>query len=208
MDEPRSDEQANAWVTSALGQRDPFIEVARASEAHREEHGRSCEVYPSAPGNFLGTLASISGARRILEVGCGLGYGSLWLAHGTGGGNSVETIESDTTHSALAREQIGKYPEGERIRIVEGIDFEVLPMLDSGYDLVFYDAGIPGPELLDEFERLVRPGGLLVTSNLFLGRYVPDGPELKRGAAYRERLMVSPNWTTAFANLKALSIRA
>lgn len=89
----------------------------------------------------------------------------------------------------------------------EGADADVLVALEPTYDLAFYDAFIPGPELVDQMERLLRPGGLLIASNVFLGRYVPDHPDLPRGAAFRARILNSPSWHTSFANGKLVAVR-
>lgn len=46
-----------------------------------------------------------------------------------------------------------------------------------------------------------------MTSNLFLGRYLPDLPELAQGADYRRALLDPARWLTTFSDLKALSVR-
>jgi len=49
---------------------------------------------------ILAVLAATIRAERILEVGCGLGYSALCLAHGSGA--LVETIDRDPEHVRLA----------------------------------------------------------------------------------------------------------
>ena len=46
-------------------------------------------------GALLGTLAAAHRARRIVEVGGGLGYGALWFAYGAGPGSLIESVERD-----------------------------------------------------------------------------------------------------------------
>ena len=196
---------AEAWVAQALSFRDPYESVAFAGDEHRLEHG--CNVYASMPGHLLGALAASIGARRILEIGGGFGYGALWLAHGTGRGASIDVIEDDPVHAAAIEgfaRQFGR--EGE-IRVHLGVDADVLPTLPGPYDLIVYDADVPGVGHIPQFERLARRGGTLSISNLFLGRYAPDHPGLAEGAAFREAMMTSPNWLCAFANLKLIAVR-
>ena len=51
-------------------------------------------------------------------------------------------------------------------------------------------------------------GGTLITSNLFLGVYVPDAPWLADAAEYRRRILDEPWLRTVFMpDGKALSVR-
>jgi len=95
----------------------------------------------------------------------------------------------------------------ERVRVHVGKSPGALDGLEPGYDLVFYDASIPTIEELAKFRALLSPGGLLVTSNLFLGVYDPNMPGLSHGAESRRELLDRGRWLTTFADLKALSVR-
>jgi predicted O-methyltransferase YrrM len=146
-------------------------------------------------------LAAVTGARRILELGTGLGYSTRWLAHS---GAHVDTIEEDLTHAELARGHV----DNADVEIHVGAGSEVLPTLEPGYDLVFNDGEpIEFERDLDEFERLLRPLGLLVSANLFLGQYSPDVVGLEHAAVYRERLLDSDRYlTTILPDGLALSV--
>lgn len=153
--------------------------------------------------------AAAPGAKRILEVGCGLGYSALWLADGAGPGGIVETCEKDRLHAQLARGQIDQFAAGERITILAGRAIDVPRALHTEYDLIFAD-GDPDEYLADlgHFMRLLRPGGTLVSSNLFLGIYLPDAPWLADAAEYRLRILDDPRLRTVFLEGgKALSVR-
>lgn len=204
-EEPASEVAAQAWIAEQTGTRDPFVDVLRLSDRHRAEHG--CTVYPTADARLLGVLAGAVAARRTLEVGCGLGYSTLWLAYGSAPDGQVETVEEDETHAAIARDVFHSYGYGKRITLDIAPYEELLPRLEAPFDMVFYDAAIPGPADLDQFARLLRSGGLLISSNLFLGRYNLALPQLSQGAEYRRRLLDDDRWLTSFAGLKAVSVR-
>jgi predicted O-methyltransferase YrrM len=203
-DEPTTREEVAAWI--ATHRVDPFDEVRRASHEHRERHGAGCSVYPTNSGPLLGVLAAATRAQRVLELGCGLGYSALWLASA---GAHVETIERDPGHAELARENAARHGAADRIVVHVGLGEDLLASLDDPYDLVFED-GDPF-ELDDDFEhfvRLLRPGGLLVSANLFLGQYVPDLPDLPVAARYRQRLLEDERLLTSIlADGLALSVR-
>jgi predicted O-methyltransferase YrrM len=90
-----------------------------------------------------------------------------------------------------------------------GLGANILPNLQDIYDLIYFDTD-PAESLIDleQFERQLRPGGLLVSANLFLGQYAPDLPGLDKTAEYRLRILNSDRWLTAYLlDGTALSIR-
>jgi predicted O-methyltransferase YrrM len=154
-------------------------------------------------------LAASTHAQKILEVGCGLGYSALWLAYGAGDTAVVETVEQDSEHAQLARQHIEAEKMAGRVRVLAGWGRTILPDLQGPYDLAFFD-GDPDESLVDlgQFERVLRPGGLLVSANLFLAQYLPDLPGLDQTSRYRELIMDSERWLTAYlSNGYALSVR-
>jgi predicted O-methyltransferase YrrM len=145
-------------------------------------------VYPTSSGPLLSVLAAAVAAERILEIGSGLGYSALCLAQGSDG--VVETIERDTEHVALAKRTTLREGYGNRVRVLRGRGGDVLPELDGPYDLIFSD-GDPEelPQDLEHFLRLLRPGGSLLSANLFLAQFVPDLTGIDQMAEYRQRLL-------------------
>jgi predicted O-methyltransferase YrrM len=119
----------------------------------------------------------------------------------------VDTIEADPAHAAAAGIHLQRLGLGDRVQVHVGRSPDALAQLEAGYDLAVYDAYVPTPAELAALRALLRAGGLLVSSNLFLGRYDPALPGLAEGAAYRRRLFDEREWLTSFAGLKALSVR-
>lgn len=206
-DEPRTPDAVAAWVRGHT--HDRFVGVYTASEAHRVEHGPSCTVYPSSNGPLLAVLAAACDARRILEVGSGLGYSALHLADGASPDGVVWSIERDELHARLAMQQIAAHGFGGRITVHARRASEMLPELPGHFDLIFNDAELDEYEMmLGHFIRLLRPGGLLITSNLFLGQYTDDMPGIEQAVAYRRRILEDPRLRTAFMRSGlALSVR-
>src|SRR5437762_11795247 len=81
LNEPTTADAVAQWIEQNTRSSDRFGYVAASYEQHRLDHG-CFDVYPYPNCPLLGTLAASSPARRLLEVGCGLGYGGLWLAYG------------------------------------------------------------------------------------------------------------------------------
>jgi predicted O-methyltransferase YrrM len=145
---------------------DPFAKIRNATNAHRARH--ECGAFPYANGPLLAALAGAANARRILELGTALGYTALSFAFGAPDA-TVDTIERDPDHVQLARENIAAAGMDHRITVHEGEFSAILPTLDPGYDVVFFDGGTPVPALHKSLRGLLRTGGTLITANLSHG---------------------------------------
>ena len=73
-----------------------------AMEAYASEH--DIPLVGRAAGAFLELAARSIGARRVLELGAGIGYGTFWLARAVGPDGEVVSVEPDPA-KAEAREQ-------------------------------------------------------------------------------------------------------
>ncbi len=142
---------------------DPFAKIRTATNAHRAKHG--CSAYPYDNGPLLAALAGAANARRILELGTALGYTALSFASGAPDA-TVDTVERDPDHVQLARDNIAAAAMDHRITVHEGDFASVLPTLDPGYDVAFFDGGTPVTSLHKTLRGLLRTGGTLITANL------------------------------------------
>jgi predicted O-methyltransferase YrrM len=66
----------------------------------------------------------------------------------------------------LAREHIAKAGMSKRITVHEGEFAKVLPALEAGYDIAFFDGNTPVPALHKALHGLLQTGGVLITANL------------------------------------------
>ena len=206
--EPKSAAAVQRWIEKHTRSSDRFAYVADKYELHRNEHGCH-DVYPSSNGPLLGALAAAAKPKRLLEVGCGLGYSGLWLAHGAGSRGYVETIEASKEHAKIARAHFKAEGFEKRIEVLVGEAARVLPALKGRYDVIYFDTD-PAESLtvLDHSERLLRKGGLLISANLFLGQFAPDIPGLEKTAEYRLRILDAARWLTGYmADGTSISVR-
>jgi len=150
-------------VSKKQSSTDPFAKIHDATLKHRAKHG--CGAWPYGNGPLLGVLAAAAGAKRILELGCALGYTSLSFAHGAPKAK-IDTIERDPEHVRLARENIAAAGLDKRISVHEGDFAQVLPTLEAGYDVAFFDGHTPVPALHKTLHKLLNAGGVLITANL------------------------------------------
>jgi caffeoyl-CoA O-methyltransferase len=122
-------------------------------------------------GKLLNLLASLVGARRILEMGTLGGYSTIWLARALPSGGRLTTIEVDPTFAEVARKNLAKAGVADRVTIRVGRALDVLPAIQAEklgpFDLIFIDAD--KPPYLEYFNwalELSRPGTLIIADNV------------------------------------------
>jgi SAM-dependent methyltransferase len=115
---------------------------------------------------------SFCGGRRVLDAGCGVGYGSELLNQA--GAASVVGVDVSEAALALARSAV---TDGVTL---EAGDITALNHPDDSFDLIVcfeVIEHVEDPErVLDELRRVLRPDGLLLLSSPNRTRYVPGNP--------------------------------
>lgn len=129
---------------------------------------------PEATERALGALPFRP--QRILEIGCGNGVATMVLAART----DARITAIDTEEGALARLRRRAAAAGFADRIdARGFDMAQLPAADQSYDVIWAEgsAYIIGVECaLEAWRPLLRPGGLLVFSDMVWCNDHPDDP--------------------------------
>src|SRR5213594_3457510 len=108
---------------------DAHLDLYGLSNEHRRKHGRGCDMFPSDPlqAPLWAVLASLTHARRILEVGCGHGYTAAVMASAAGPDCRVDTIEEDPDHANLAEQSFQDRDLSERITVIRWRGQAILP---------------------------------------------------------------------------------
>jgi SAM-dependent methyltransferase len=139
----------------------------------------------NVPESQLGLFPADLAGRDTLELGCGTGYVSAWLAR-----RGARPVGLDVTDAQLA--------SARRFQREFGLEFPLLlasaeqvPLADASFDLVVSEYGASiwcDPyRWVPEAARLLRPGGRLVflTNGVLLMLCAPDEGEVPAG----ERLL-------------------
>jgi predicted O-methyltransferase YrrM len=130
-------------------------------------------------GKMLYLLASMLGARRILEVGTLGGYSGTWLARALPENGRLVTCELDRKHADVARANFERAGLGKVTDVRVGPAADTLPKLVAEgagpFDLVFIDADKPGyPVYLEWALKLSRKGTVIVFDNMVRRGAVAD----------------------------------
>ena len=118
-------------------------------------------------GRFLSLLAKLLSPKRILEVGTFTGYATLCLAEGLPKEGIIDTLDKNEELVDFQRSYFDRSPWGSQIHQHLGNALDIIPQLNSTYDLIFLDADKKNylnylPLLLPK----LNSGGLLLSDNV------------------------------------------
>jgi len=161
------------------------VDIERARRASLE-HG--VDPITASAGQYIATIAASIDARTIIEVGTGLGVGTLWLAQACPAAN-ITSIDSEIDHHVTVREllQEAEIP-ASRVRLISEKALDVLPkMNEASYDLVVIDADYQNVQAyVDHAINLVRPRGSVIAVGVLGDDLVADPAQRDdKTSAYR-----------------------
>jgi predicted O-methyltransferase YrrM len=142
-------------------------------------------------GKLLSLLATMTRARRVLEIGTLAGYSTINLARGVGPDGRVVTLEFEPRHAEVARKNFERAGVSDRIEIVVGAALDSLPRLaerGETFDMFFIDADKENNVAYVEWAiKLGRPGSVIVVDNIArMGRVLDPAPDDHQARAIRD----------------------
>ena len=116
---------------------------------------------------LLKFLMASSKPKKILEVGCAIGFSALLMAEYSEADTTITTIEKYEKRIPIAKDHFIKYDQDNKITLLEGDATDILRTLAPGYDFIFMDAA-KGQYInfLPDCIRILNKGGLLVSDNV------------------------------------------
>ncbi|MCR5402704.1 MAG: O-methyltransferase [Butyrivibrio sp.] len=180
-------DRITTFINSLDPGNDPFLdEVERAARADQ------VPIIRKDSQALLKFLMAQSRPRRILEVGCAVGFSALLMARYSPEDAKITTIEKYEKRIPKARENFAKYDRDGKIELIEGDALEVLKGLEPGYDFIFMDAA-KGQYInfLPDCLRILDKGGLLLSDNV-----------LQDGDVFESRFAVTRRNRTIHARMR------
>ena len=165
-------QQLHQYCESHSSPPDPIL-----YELERETHLKTLApqmMCGALQGQLLYLLSKMIQAKSILEVGVFTGYASICMARGMAEDGKLHAIEVNKELEYLIRKYIKKANLESAIELHIGDAKEIIPTLETTFDMVFIDAGKKDNDFY--YELLIdklRPGGLLLVDNvLWSGKVV------------------------------------
>lgn len=160
------DENITTYLHSLETERSPFLEELRAFAEETE-----VPIIRREMESFLRVLLSLSKPERILEIGAGIGFSSIFMAENCSSVRSITTIENYPPRIEEAKKNLKRWqeenPEKAKISLLEADAEQAIFSLEGTFDLIFLD----GPKgqyvtMLKQLLLLLKPGGILLADNV------------------------------------------
>lgn len=155
----------------------PRDEVLTEMEADASKN--DVPIVGPAVGRVLYQLATISGAKKIFEMGSAIGYSTIWWARAVGEGGRVIYTDGDGKKAEKARRYFERAGVSARITVRVGDALEMLSEQKELYDIIFNDVDKTDyPRVFRVALPRLKSGGLFITDNVLwsgtLGKPNPD----------------------------------
>ena len=127
-------------------------------------------------GRVLSVLSKLIRPKVVLEIGTFTGYSALCLAEGLSQGGVLHTIDINEELVDFQRTYFDKSDYGSQIIQHLGPALDIIPTLDTHFDLVFIDAD--KTNYINYFNQIIdklNPGGVILSDNvLWSGKVVEE----------------------------------
>ena len=152
-------------------------EVLAEMEAHASKN--NVPIVGPAVARVFHQLATISGAKKVFEMGSAIGYSTIWWARAVGDGGRVIYTDGDRKNAERARGYFDRAGVSQRITVRVGDALEFLSEEKEQYDIIFNDIDkIDYPRVFRLALPRLKSGGLFITDNvLWSGRVGKPNPD-------------------------------
>ena len=148
--------------------------VMAAMEKYARQNG--FPIIGPLVGRFLFQMATITKARKILELGSGFGYSAYWFAQAVGSQGRIVMTDMDQSNRDRAFKYFEQAGLDAKFTYHLGNALKIAANLKGPFDIILNDIDKQDyPDTIDIAARLLRPGGLFITDNVIWSGRVFDG---------------------------------
>ncbi|QLE00228.1 class I SAM-dependent methyltransferase [Galbibacter sp. BG1] len=125
-------------------------------------------------GRVLSILSKLTSPKTILEIGTYTGYSAICLAEGLKKDGLLHTIDINEELQDFQKKYFEKSGYSNQIKQYTGDALDIIPILETNFDLVFIDADKPNySAYFDLIIGKMNSGGLILSDNvLWSGKVV------------------------------------
>ncbi|MCH4824079.1 O-methyltransferase [Gramella lutea] len=118
-------------------------------------------------GRVLSMLSKLKSPETILEIGTYTGYSALCLAEGLTKNGKLHTIDVNEELFDFQKKYFDLSDYSSQIEQYLGDATEIIPEIDSNFDLVFIDADKPNyPKYFELIIEKMNSGGIILSDNV------------------------------------------
>ena len=166
----------------------PSQGLLRDLELYAEEN--SVPIIHKEVADLLRVILKLKRPKKILELGCAIGYSSLFFADVLDGDVEIVTTERNPIMLERAQDNIKKAGMEDRIKILVGDAEGTLKDLEGTFDMIFIDAAKGHYKMF--FDMLIgklNHGGIVISDNiLYKGMIASDDYVVRRKKTIVKRM--------------------
>ncbi len=134
----------------------------------KESWEQKIPIIDKETARFLSTLLSIYKPKKILEIGCAVGFSSILMSQYIENDGEITTIDRFDVMINKAKKNFKKLNVEDKITLLEGDAKDVLKNLDEQYDMIFLDAA-KGQyiNIINSCLNLLKKGGIIIADDIF-----------------------------------------
>lgn len=164
--------QVDHYFADALAAEDVAL---KAALAHNAAQGLPVHDVSALQGKMLALMVTLTGAKRVLEIGTLGGYSTIWMARALPEQGQIISLEFNPHHAEVARHNLALARVQDRAEVLVGAALDTLPMLAAPFDLIFIDADkANNPHYLQWALKLARNGTVIIADNVVRGGAVVE----------------------------------
>lgn len=173
------------YIRNTLKDKDGLL---RELEVYAKEN--NVPIVHKEVSDLLKVLLKVQRPKKILEVGCAIGYSSILFASSLDGDVEIITVERNEKMIEKAKENIKCAGLEDKITILEGDAEELLKTVDGEFDMIFLDAAKGQYKLFyDMVIDKLKVNGLLISDNiLYKGMVAHDDFVIRRKKTIVKRM--------------------
>lgn len=173
------------YIRTTLKEKDGLL---RELEEYANEH--NVPIVHKEVSELLKVLLKIQKPKRILEVGCAIGYSSILFASVLDEDVEIITVERNEKMIEQAKKNFERSGFDNNITLLEGDAEELLKNVEGEFDMIFLDAAKGQYQLFyDLVIDKLKVGGLLISDNiLYKGMIADDALVMRRKKTIVKRM--------------------
>lgn len=149
----------------------------------REEcEARELPIIHKEVGQLIKLIINQTNAKSIIEVGCNVGYSSIFMSHAMNNEGKVETMERSEKFYQEALTNIKEFDLENNIEVHFGDAVELLDTIKGSFDIAFIDAAKSYYKyFFDKCLEKMHSGGIIISDNvLYQGMIATDDLVVRR----------------------------
>lgn len=166
---------------------DTYIQSLIPDDEKLEAFRKDCEerglpIIHKEVGQYIKLVINQLKAKSIIEVGCNVGYSSIFMSHVMNNEGRVVTMERSEKFYEEALQNIKSFGLEKNIKVHYGDATEILDSIEGNFDIAFIDAAKSYYKLFfDKCYEKMKSGGIILSDNvLYQGMIASDDLVVRR----------------------------